>query len=158
MEFEDYIILPIRDENQNIVFHLCGMILFVKDWRLCSDFIEKKLKPRKFVYNYDFCDTYENGFFVKDGIHVDIFWSIYTGYDFKIDKYSTKEQIDKTWKWVEQIFEFLLSHEDKIEKDYLNIPKSLNYKEIVPIEKPVNNKLSIYSKIKNFLSFKKKSI
>jgi hypothetical protein len=111
MSDRDYVIKSIRKENGDIQFFLYGIVLHVDDMFLCTNYIKEKLSPEFFDYKYDWFDTYEAGVFIKDGIKVKINWTIYTDYDFTIDKYSTREEIDKVRLWTQEIFEYLMTHE-----------------------------------------------
>jgi len=120
MENRKYIIKTARNKDGTIDFFLYGIALHVNNAFLCPNYIEKNLKPESFKYKYDWFDTYESGYFIKDKIKVSIDWSIYTDYSFTIDKYSTKKEIDKVKKWVTEIFEFLLKQEG-VEITYINV-------------------------------------
>ena len=135
----------IRTEKENIRFFLGGVSLHVNDMLLCPEYISNQLKPSEFNYNYDFFDTFENGYFIKDNIRVEINWSIYTDYDFEIDKYSTYDEINKVKAWVEKIFEYLIENKS-VEKEYFQNDKK-NDEEIMVIEKP-----NLISKIKSYLN------
>jgi poly-D-alanine transfer protein DltD len=106
-------------EDDNIAFLLYGLDLHVNDRTICPDFIKTQLQPTTFDYHYDFFDTYERGYFIKDSIRVNIYWSIYTGYDFNIDKYASLQQIEIVRTWVTQIFDFLIRQEE-VEKTFYN--------------------------------------
>ena len=129
-----YIVKTIRDKDGNIQFFLYGLSIHVDDMFLCANYIKEKLAPEHFDYKYDFFDTYESGIFIKDNIEVKINWSIYTDYDFIIDKYSTNEQIKKVEEWVTDIFDYLIN-QDKVEKNYINVD-NFEDERIVPILKP----------------------
>lgn len=123
-----------RNDEENISFFLLGVSLQCKNMSLCPDYIKNELKPRKFHYQYDFFDSFEEGYFIKDNIHVKIHWSIYKDYDFEIDKYATNDQIEKVKLWVEQIFQYLINNKS-VEKKYYDF-KNFNDEDIIPFEKP----------------------
>jgi hypothetical protein len=126
MNNQNYIVKSIRKETGDIQFFLFGIVLHVDDMFLCTNYIKEKLKPEFFDYKYDWFDTYEAGVFIKDGIKVKINWTIYTDYDFTIDKYSTREEIDKVREWTQAIFEYLMTQE-KVEKKIIQVDLSANH-------------------------------
>jgi hypothetical protein len=136
MSDRDYVIKSIRKENGDIQFFLYGIVLHVDDMFLCTNYIEEKLSPEFFDYKYDWFDTYEAGVFIKDGIKVKINWTIYTDYDFTIDKYSTREEIDKVRLWTQEIFEYLMTHE-KVEKKVVQVDLSANHEIDVILKRPI---------------------
>lgn len=134
-ENQDYIIKEIRKEDNSIQFFLFGLALHVDDMFLVTNFIKESLNPSQFDYKYDWFDTYEKGYFVKDNIRVDIEWSIYTDYSFIIDKYSNQETIDLVRNWVREIFKFLLDQE-KVEITKINVD-NFQYDRVTPKEKTI---------------------
>lgn len=137
-----------RNDEGNISFFLVGVSLHCKNMSLCPDYIKNELKPRKFHYQYDFFDTFEEGYFIKDDIRVKINWSIYSDYDFEIDKYATYYQIEKVKLWVEKIFHYLIENES-VEKKYYDF-KNFNNEDIITFEKPQK---SLLDKLKSILGF-----
>ncbi len=130
---KDYIIKETRKDDDSIQFFLFGLVLHVDDMFLVTNFIKESLTPKQFDYKYDWFDTYEKGYFVKDNIRVEIEWSIYTDYSFVIDKNSNQETIDRVKVWVGEIFKFLLEQE-KVEITKINID-SFEYDRVTPKEK-----------------------
>lgn len=139
MTEEYYMIKAVRLEDKSINFFLLGLSLHVNDPMLCVDFIKEHLKPTALDYRYDFFDTYEKGYFEKEGIRVEINWTIYTSYDFAIDKFSTLDQVEKVRMWVTQIFEYLMA-QDGVEKKIEKVP-SFFEEPIIPISKGLPSNL-----------------
>jgi len=146
MDNRKYNIKTIRKEDGTIQFFLYGIGLHVDDMFLCPNFIKENLKPDSFDYKYDFFDTYESGYFVKDKIKVMIDWSIYNDYSFTIDKYSTKNEIEKVKLWVTEIFEYLMKQE-KVEITNINV-FDFSQEEIIPMKRQ-NRIQRLLDKIKN---------
>jgi hypothetical protein len=145
MSDRNYVIKSIRKENGDIQFFLYGIVLHVDDMFLCTNYIKDNLKPEFFDYKHDWFDTYEAGVFIKDGIRVKINWTIYTDYDFTIDKYSTSEEINKVRQWTQEIFEYLMNQE-KVEKKIIQVDLTVNHEIDVILKRPIL--LTIIEKIK----------
>lgn len=145
---EKFRVKIVRNKEENISFYLKGVSVHCKDMSLCPDYIKNELKPRKFHYQYDFFDTFEEGYFVKDNILIKIYWSIYSGYDFEIDKYSTQEEIEKVKSWCEKIFQYLIDNEST-EKKYWGLLENKD-EDICIIKK---SKKTFLEKLKSILGF-----
>lgn len=136
IEQKKYIIKEARKDDGSICFFLFGLVLHVDDPFLVPHFIKETLQPTEFDYSYDWFDTYEKGFFVKENTRVEIEWSIYTDYTFIIDQYSDQPTIDKVKNWVTDIFAFLLKQE-KVEITEINV-SSFEQEKVIPLNQPQN--------------------
>lgn len=78
--------------------------LFIRE---CIDLIY----PEQFEYVPDFFDTYESGHFIKNGLRIDVAWSIWIGFEFSTPRPCGTADLEEIVGWIKIIMRALQQKE-----------------------------------------------